>query len=247
MSDFCADLDLLFTELPFIDRFKAARDNGFTLAEFTVPENVDLGKLGDACACDGLKIAGISAPKNDVIPALNKKTHALFEERFARLSDIADFIAAPFIYIPPVAGTIDTAVFGAAMKRAAKIARQNKQKILFGFENPIENDNVFPASTKEVLDLLNLLDDDRVFGILYDVYHAQTGEGGLSNTLETLMPLIGHVRIAGAPMRGEPDDGEINYPYLLALLNAHGYTHAVSASYVPRIDTISGLRWMKTF
>lgn len=251
MSDFCADIDCLFTDLDFLERFKAVKENGFSFAEFTMPEKIDLGKLGDACAFDGLKIAVLSASKNNVLSALNKKKRGEFEEYFERLIDVADFIGAPFIHIPPFEikdenerNDIIDAFIG-ALKTVSPYARQERIKILLSFINPVENPNAFPASTAEVLSLLESLDDDRVFGILYDVYHAQTAEGGLSNTLETLLPLIYHIRIAGAPAHEEPDDGEINYTYLLSLLDAHGYTHAVSASYTPKLNTVSGLRWMK--
>ena len=95
--------------------------------------------------------------------------------------------------------------------------------------------------------MLNALDNDKTFAVLYDVYQAQTRDGGLSNSLEKLMPVIAHIRVAGAPLRQEPDDGEISYAYIFSLLAAHGYAHAVSASYHPRLKTPNGLKWLKKF
>jgi hydroxypyruvate isomerase len=54
-----------------------------------------------------------------------------------------------------------------------------------------------------------------------DLYHCQVVEGDLAMKLRKYLPTgqVGHLQIAGAPGRNEPDVGEINYPYLLALLD----------------------------
>ena len=42
MTEFCADIDKLFTELPFEQRFKAARNEGFSSVEFEMPKKIGL-------------------------------------------------------------------------------------------------------------------------------------------------------------------------------------------------------------
>jgi len=48
------------------------------------------------------------------------------------------------------------------------------------------------------------------------------------------------------PERHEPDEGEVNYRYLLRLLDELGYDGWVGCEYVPRGRTEDGLGWMKT-
>ena len=72
-------------------------------------------------------------------------------------------------------------------------------------------------------------------------------EGGLSNTIDGLVSLIGHVRIAGVPAGTEPDTGEVNYDYLLSLLELQGYQGHVGCSYTPRLTTVEGLKWMQKY
>ena len=62
MVSFCADIDRLFAEIPFLERCKAAKDNGFASVEFTLPGDVGLGQLGDAAAYKGLKVMVITMP-----------------------------------------------------------------------------------------------------------------------------------------------------------------------------------------
>jgi hydroxypyruvate isomerase len=80
----------------------------------------------------------------------------------------------------------------------------------------------------------------------YDVYHMQRMEGELGATLKKLMPRIGHIQIADNPGRHEPGTGEINYPYILKLIDSLGYGGWVGCEYKPKGTTVEGLGWMKS-
>jgi hydroxypyruvate isomerase len=47
------------------------------------------------------------------------------------------------------------------------------------------------------------------------------------------------------PDRHEPDEGEVNYDYLLALLDDLGYAGWIGCEYRPRGRTEDGLGWMR--
>jgi hydroxypyruvate isomerase len=85
-----------------------------------------------------------------------------------------------------------------------------------------------------------------------DLYHCQIVEGDLAMKLRKYLPTghVGHLQIAGAPGRNEPDVGEINYPYLFALLDELGYSGWVGCEYKPLRGaqagaTPAGLGWLK--
>jgi hydroxypyruvate isomerase len=75
----------------------------------------------------------------------------------------------------------------------------------------------------------------------------QIMQGDLATHLRALLPVIGHVQIAAVPDRGEPDQGEVDYLWLMAHLSALGYTGFVGAEYRPRAGTLSGLGWLNRF
>ncbi|HKU25013.1 MAG TPA: TIM barrel protein, partial [Candidatus Sulfotelmatobacter sp.] len=56
--------------------------------------------------------------------------------------------------------------------------------------------------------------------VQFDCYHCQIVEGDLAMKLKRDIAGIGHIQIAGVPERHEPDLGELNYPYLFALIDA---------------------------
>jgi hydroxypyruvate isomerase len=77
-----------------------------------------------------------------------------------------------------------------------------------------------------------------------DFYHAQIVEGDLATTFKKYFSGIGHVQIASVPSRNEPDDGEVNYPYLFRLLDELGYEGWIGCEYRPRGRTEDGLGWL---
>lgn len=250
MTVFSADLDTLFQEYPLYERFKQAKENGFDFVEFTYDENLDLSKLGDACAYKGLKVSLLTVPENLVHFAFENKK--MFEKEFENFIEISDFIECKNVYIPGIILKDDEfdkkcEVYIQSLKCAGSIAKKYGIKILISFKNGVENVGYYPSSTLDVLSLLDELNDDRQFLYLYDIYQAQTIEGGISNTLETFLKIIGHIRISGVPLREEPDNGEINYKYILSLLDSHSYQAKVGCSYFPRGKTVDGLGWMKKY
>lgn len=252
MVSFCADIDRLFSDKPFAERCKAAKNNGFASVEFTFPENMGLGELGDAAAYDGLKVSVITMPEEQVMLAFEKKSKQKFLNALDDLLDKADFLECKNLFIPAVSLPSDAfedrrEAFVSALHAAAPRLRQRGMKILLGFKNLQENPEAYPSSTLEVLELLDELNDDKAFAYLFDVYQAQVSEGGLSDTIDSLISLIGHIRIAGVPMGEEPDTGEVNYDYLLSLLETHGYQGHVGCSYTPRLTTEAGLKWMRKY
>jgi hydroxypyruvate isomerase len=78
-----------------------------------------------------------------------------------------------------------------------------------------------------------------------DLYHCQIVEGDLAAKLRRYIPggQVGHIQFAGVPDRQEPDIGELNFPYLFALLDELGYSGPLGAEYRPRAATREGLGW----
>jgi hydroxypyruvate isomerase len=78
----------------------------------------------------------------------------------------------------------------------------------------------------------------------YDIYHMQRMEGELAQTIERLLPRIGHIQIADNPGRNEPGTGEINYSYLLSHIDRLGYDGWIGCEYKPLSTTAAGLGWL---
>jgi len=80
----------------------------------------------------------------------------------------------------------------------------------------------------------------------YAIYHAPVMEGDLARTIEANIGRIAHFQLADNPGRHEPGSGEINYPFLCALLRRLGYRGWLGCEYKPSLaDTDRGLAWAR--
>jgi len=71
----------------------------------------------------------------------------------------------------------------------------------------------------------------------------QIMEGNLAPTIQTYLPRIAHMQLADSPGRHEPGTGEIDYGFLLEFIDRAGYTGWIGCEYIPKGDTVAGLRW----
>ena len=79
-----------------------------------------------------------------------------------------------------------------------------------------------------------------------DLYHCQIVEGDVSANLRRYLPTgrVGHLQIAGVPLRHEPDQGELNYSWIYALLRELDYRGWIGCEYRPAGATSDGLGWL---
>ena len=80
-----------------------------------------------------------------------------------------------------------------------------------------------------------------------DLYHCQIVEGDVAMKLRQYLPTgrVGHMQIAGVPVRHEPNIGELNYPYLFALSDELAFDGWVGCKYRLSAGTSAGLGWLR--
>ncbi|MCA9881127.1 MAG: TIM barrel protein, partial [Thermomicrobiales bacterium] len=65
MPQFAANVSMLFTEVPFLDRFQRAREAGFEAVEFLFPYEHDASRIAAALEENGLALALFNFPAGD--------------------------------------------------------------------------------------------------------------------------------------------------------------------------------------
>jgi hydroxypyruvate isomerase len=134
------------------------------------------------------------------------------------------------------------AVFLENLRSAAARAAEHGLTVLLEPLNPRDNPGYFYSRVAEAVSLIDELDLPNV-KLQFDVYHVGASEGDVLTKLRKHLPVIGNVQIAAVPSRAEPDEGEISYPAVFALLRELGYRGWIGCEYRPRGDTDEGLRW----
>lgn len=253
MPRFAANLSMLFDELPFLDRFAAAKRAGFAGVEYLFPYDHDREVLAGKLAENGLAQALHNLPAGDW--AAGERGIACLPDRVREFRDgvekaIAYAKALGCTQLNCLAGIPrpDTdprrvrSTFVDNLHFAALALAKEGIRLLVEPINTRDMPGFYLCHTQQALDLMAEADSDNIY-LQYDVYHMQVMEGDLVPTLERNLALVAHVQIADTPGRHEPGTGEINYPFVFQQLDAMGYRGWVGCEYKPRAGTEAGLGW----
>jgi hydroxypyruvate isomerase len=252
MPRFAANLSWLFTELPFLDRFAAAAAAGFKAIEIQFPYVAPKDAIAQRLAEHNLEIVLHNVPpgrEGDRGLACLPDRQAEFRDTVALALDYAVALKTPRMHC--MAGTAPAdadparlrATYVENIRFAAEVSASAGVTINIEPLNTRDNPGYFLNRSAQAADLLDEIGAPNV-KLQYDVYHMQIMEGDLVPTIARLLPRIGHIQVADTPGRHEPGTGEINYPFVLAQIDALGYEGWVSCEYRPKTTTAESLRWL---
>jgi len=255
MPRFAANLSMLFTELPFLERFAAARAAGFSAVEYLFPYDYAKEELAARLRANGLKQVLHNLPAGDW--AAGERGIACHP---GRMDEFRAGVDRAILYAHALdcgqlnclagklPGGVDReqahATFVANVRYAADTLRTAGIRLLIEPINTWDIPGFFLNRTEQAIAVLEEVASDNVF-VQYDIYHAQRMEGELAATLQRYLPQIGHIQLADNPGRNEPGTGEINYPFLFRQLDALGWKGYVGCEYKPRTTTLEGLGWIQ--
>jgi hydroxypyruvate isomerase len=251
MPRFAANLSMMFTEHPFLDRFAAAAEAGFEAVEFLFPYEHPPEAVGAALRKHGLTQALFNLPPGDF--AAGERGIAALPERAAEFAEgvdlalrYAEATGCRTLHMMAANASREDLRALAAYRAAITLAAEKLEaKDITLVIEPINrrdmpayflNDFDFAADLIRHLALPNLK-------LQFDVYHRQILHGDVIRGLEAMMPLVGHVQIAGVPDRHEPDSGELDAGFVFAALDRLGYDGFIGCEYRPAGDTVAGLGW----
>jgi hydroxypyruvate isomerase len=254
MPQFAANLTMLFTEEPFIDRFQAAAKAGFKAVEFLFPYAHTAQQVRNAALEAGVQIVLHNLPAGDWDAG---------ERGIACLPDrVAEFrvgVAKAIEYATALGVTqlnclagkapagADPAVLRATfvenLRYAAGQLGAHGIRLLIEPINTFDIPGFYLHGTAQALALMDEVGSDNLF-LQYDIYHMQRMEGELAATMQKHLPRIGHIQLADNPGRNEPGTGEISYAFLFQHLDRIGYTGHIGCEYKPKTTTTAGLGWL---
>ena len=251
----CACIDTLYTELPWLERFQAAKNDGFEAVEFWDWRIRDLKQTREAAEKAGIAISGFNgdADYSLVDPSHKQK----YLEFLAQSMDAAKQVGASSVTIHSTAlgdggivvdhydnlsHTVKLCSMYDMLLASAALAEQQGINLNLEALN-ITTDHVgnFLATTQMGAEICRLIGSPRL-KLLYDVYHMQINEGCICDTITNYSDVFEHIHVADAPGRHEPGTGEINYQKVLHHLEACGYTGRVGYELFPLTDTAAAVK-----
>jgi hydroxypyruvate isomerase len=255
MPRFAANLTMLFTEHPFLDRFERAARAGFESVEFLFPYAFPAAEIKARLNANRLKLVLHNLPAGDWdagergIACLPDRVDE-FREGVARAIDYATALGAPRVNClagkAPLGASdeILRKTFVANLRYAAAELKKADIRLLIEPINNYDIPGFYLNRTTQAISIMDEVDSNNLF-LQYDVYHAQRFEGELAATMARHLARIGHIQIADNPGRNEPGTGEINYDFVFAHLQRIGYTGWVGCEYKPATTTEAGLKWLE--
>ncbi len=148
--------------------------------------------------------------------------------------------------VPPEQRPAAETTFIGNLMRAADAAAEKRITLLIEPINPRDRPDYFLTRAEHAADIIAKVGRPNV-RIQFDFYHAQIVGGDLIRRFEKHLPVVGHVQIAAVPSRHEPDEGEVNYPEIFAMLDRVGYGAWIGCEYRPRATTEAGLGWARAY
>ena len=254
MPRLSANIGILFREHAFLDRFAAASRAGFDAVECWTPYDIPIAELRRRIVDCGIPLIGINTGMGDAkagemglagVPGREKDFDAL-------LAQSLEYAAALGVnHIHVMAGAMNgfTEAEGLAqmtrnLARGAREAERAGVTLVIEPVNRKDRPTYLLSSSDRAAEIVDAVGSPRL-KMMFDFYHLQIMEGDVMRRFERLMPKIGHIQFAAVPTRAEPDEGELNYGWILREIDRLGWRGYVGAEYQPRGKTEDGLGWMK--
>lgn len=255
MPRFAANLSMMFTERPFLDRFQASADAGFKGVEFLFPYAETVEHVAARRAAAGVDQALFNLPPGDwdagerglaSLPGREEEV----AEGLALALRYAEALSCPMLHcmagmLPPRADRIEREpTYIANLKAAACACAEAGITLVIEPINTRDMPGYFLNYQRDARRVIEAVGEPNL-KLQLDLYHCQIMEGDLARHIREYADITGHVQIAGVPDRHEPDIGEVDYRYLFDVLDETGYRGWVGCEYRPIGRTEDGLGWLR--
>jgi hydroxypyruvate isomerase len=257
MPKFAANLSMLYTERPFIERFAAAAADGFRAVEYVSPYEEAPEVIAAELARNDLQQVLFNLPPGDW--AAGERGIACLPDR---ISEFEASVSTAITYADALGCRKVNCLAGIApegverdvledtlvsnLRHAATRLADAGVALVFEPINTRDIPGYVLTNTNQAEHIMDRVDHANL-KIQYDFYHMQIMQGDLIATFERLQDRIGHVQIADNPGRHEPGTGEINHEFIFKRLDQLRYDGWIGCEYRPAAGTSEGLGWIKSY
>ncbi len=248
----CANLSLLFAELPLIERVRAARVAGFDGVEIQFPYELAAIRLKEALAAAGLPLVLINLPAGDLLQggpglAAVPARQAQFDAALDEALTYAAMVRPSCVNVLPGRLTEGVEPGRALTTLAGNLRRTAEAFAVLGIRvlceaiNPLDMPGFLVNTPQQLQALLDVVDHPNCQAQL-DLYHMARQGLDPAGCVRQLGTRIGHVQFADCPGRGAPGTGNLDFPAALTALDEVGYQGWLGAEYRPAEE---GFAWLQ--
>lgn len=246
MSRFSVCIEMIFREVPFVERIGAVEAAGLDAVEFWGWREKDLDAVRAACEEHGVTVASFGM---DVGGPLT-----VGGDIDALMTGVAESIeAAQTLGVRTLLCTTGDEQHGksrqgqhemivAKLQAAAPLLEDaGITAVLEPLNVLVDHAGYYLVTTAEAAQIVSEVGSPNL-KLLFDVYHQQISEGNVLRNLLDHLDQVGHVHVADNPGRHEPGTGELNYGVIFRKLDEAGYEGYVGLEYRPSKEPAETLR-----
>ena len=256
MLKFAANLSMMYQEHAFLDRYAAAASDGFMAVECMFPYAEPAAFVRERMDAVGVSQVLFNAPPGvtsrgerglAALPGRQAEFQAGVEQALAYATTLSCSNVHVMAGLAPD-GVPREALLDCYRENLDWAARQARSVGVTLLIEPINTRDI-PGyilnrqdEAHEIVQAVNASN----LKVQMDLYHCQIVEGDVTAKLREYLPTgrVGHLQIAGVPLRQEPDRGELDYGWVFSVLRELHYTGWIGCEYRPASDTSVGLRWL---
>lgn len=255
MLRFSANLSLLFTERPLLERFAAARAAGFDAVEIQFPYELPIEAIRHQLNEHALRLVLINVPTGDLMQGGDGLACVPGRENMFRHAVIDALRYADALQVPTINVLAGRQPEGENIARCLHTLSMNLRHAAETFQsagittvmeaiNTVDMPRFLLHSVDQMQEMREIVDHPTL-KMQLDCYHmARMGEN-VPQSLQDTIGAIGHIQFADLPGRHEPGTGTMDYPAIFRLLEALPYEGWTGAEYHPSALTEQTLGWLQ--
>jgi len=252
---FCANLSFMFQEsTSLLERYHLARQCGFQAVECAFPYSFPVEEVKRVKETEGVEQVLLNVNPGDLekgelgfaaLPGQQDHFRSSLEQAIV----YSKALGCKLIHV--MAGKVanpteaNHQVYEENLIYAASLLKENN---IVGVIEPINNVSIpgyYLSDYHRALQVVKTINSPNI-KLLADLFHWQMMKVNLVDCFRESFDHIGHVQIAQAPGRNEPDTkGEIDFKSIFSFLESMKYSGWIGLEYKPMTNTQAGLKWIE--
>lgn len=252
MPKLSVNLSMLFTELPFMQRFAAARAAGFSAVEIQFPYDHPARDIRAQLEENELELILINLPAGDW-----EAGDRGIAGNWARRDEFRAGLEKTLEYVDELQPRAVNLLVGASedidendlailqnIRISAEALSEEGVLLLIEPVNTIDVPNFALPTAFAALDVISEFENDNI-KLQLDIYHALRMEEDPIAILREHVDQIGHIQLADVPGRHQPGTGDVDWELFFKAIDSVGYEGAVGLEYIPQGPTAESFGLLK--
>lgn len=252
MNTFTVNLSTIFTEVPFLERFRKAHNSGFSFVECQFPYDYSIEEIQQELVRYELSMVLINLPAGNwgngdrglaADPNRVEEFHASVKEgiRYATGLNVSKIHCMAGI-VSGVDQETNRKVYVENLRYAGSELAKHGLTLLIEPINPFDMPGYYLSNIDQAKEILQEVDLPNV-KLQFDFYHIERVHGHAHSIFQEYADIVGHVQIADHPGRHQPGTGKIDYHQILQNLS-NQYDGCIGLEYTPRGKSEKSFEWM---